>query len=117
MNSPRQRSLRRIFASVVLTGDILVGGFTALAATDLTDISSQKVGLSLAFFAAVCVLAMATLRRQVGYVLGWLAQGLLLLAAAWVPGAIVVGVLFLGLWLAALISGGRADRVTDQRAR
>jgi len=111
----RDRSLRRTFAALVLVGEVLVVGFAALVAKDLTDVPGRVVLLAAAGLAALCVVAAGLLRSRVGYLLGWLAQLLLVASAFWVPLMGVVSVVFVVLWVAALVQGGRADDVTARR--
>ena len=113
--SGRQRSLRRSFAAMVLSGEVLVVGFAALVAKDLADVPDRQVLVAALALAALCVVAAATLRSRTGYLLGWLVQVLLVASALWVPLMGVLGLLFMGLWAAALVLGGRADDLTDRR--
>jgi Protein of unknown function (DUF4233) len=110
-----ERSLRRSFAALVLSGEILVVGFAALVAKDLSGAAGRTVLLVAAAVAALCVVAAATLRSRVGFVLGWVVQLLLVASAVWVPLMAFVGLLFAALWLAALVLGGRADEVSARR--
>lgn len=110
-----QRSLRRSFAAMVLSGEVLVVGFAALVAKDLADVPDRQVLVGALALAALCVVAAATLRSRTGYLLGWLVQVLLVASALWVPLMGVLGLLFMGLWVAALVLGGRADDLTDRR--
>ncbi len=109
------RSLRRTFAAMVLVGEVLVVGFAALVARGVSDVPGSTIGVAAAAVAALCLLAAGTLRSPVGYGLGWLVQALLVASAFWVPQMLVVGIVFAGLWLLALVQGRRADVVTAQR--
>jgi hypothetical protein len=111
----RDRSLRRSFAALVLVGEVLVVGFAALVAKDLSDVPGRTVGLAAAGLALLCVVAAGLLRSRVGYLLGWLVQLLLVASAFWVPLMGVVSVVFLVLWVLALVQGGRADDLTARR--
>jgi len=115
--SPAPRSLKRSFASMVLVGEVLVVGFASLVAKDLSDVSGRTVGVIAAAVALLCLVAAGSLRSRVGYVLGWLVQVLLVVSGVWVSMMIFLGVVFGGLWFAALRYGGRADAITAQRQR
>jgi len=99
----------------VLTGEVLVVGFAALVATDLSDVPGTQVLVATVLMAALCLVAAATLRSRTGYLLGWLVQLLLIASAVWVPLMGVLGLLFTGLWVTALVQGGRADDLTARR--
>jgi hypothetical protein len=67
--------------------------------------------------AALCLLAAGSLRRPWGVTLGWGVQLATLLSATIVPMMLVVGVVFLALWVLCLVQGRRVDAVDDaQRA-
>jgi uncharacterized protein DUF4233 len=111
----RDRSLRRAFAAMVLVGEVLVVGFAALVAKDLADVPGRSVLLAAAGLAVLCVVAAGLLRSRAGYLLGWLAQVLLVASAFWVPLMGVVSAVFVVLWVLALVQGGRADELTARR--
>jgi hypothetical protein len=111
----RDRSLRRTFAGMVLGGEVLVVGFAALVAKDLADVPGRWVLAAAVAIAVLCVVAAGLLRSRAGYLLGWLVQLLLVATAVRVPLMGLVSVLFLGLWVAALVLGGRADEVSARR--
>lgn len=111
----RQRSLRRSFAALVLTGEVLVVGFAALVAKGLGDVPGRQVLVAAVVLAALCLVAAASLRSRAGYLLGWVVQLLLVATAFWVPLMAVLGLLFMALWVTALIQGGRADDLTARR--
>lgn len=112
----RTRSLRQTFASLVLVSEVLVVGFAVLVAKDLTDVPGSQLAAFAGAVALLCVLSTGLLRSRVGYLLGSLAQCLLVLAAFWLPLMAVVGLLFAALWAAALVYGSRADALTASRA-
>ena len=115
-DAPRPpRSLRRSFAAMVLVGEVLVVGFAALVAKDLADVDGRTLALAAGGTALLCVVAAGSLRSPLGYAIGSLVQVLLVLAGLWVPLMFFVGVVFAGLWAAALVQGGRADRLTARR--
>lgn len=56
------------------------------------------------------IISIGGLRRGWGVVLGWILQFLLLLTGVLVPLMFVLGAIFLALWIAAVVIGGRVDR-------
>lgn len=113
--SGRARSYRRLFAMLVLVGESLVAGFATLVAKDLAGVPrGQALGAGLAL-ALLCLLAAGLLRSRVGYLLGWLVQGLLVVSALWVPLMLFLGLCFGALWVVALVQGSKADALTVRR--
>lgn len=111
----KERSLRRSFAALVLSGEVLVVGFASLVAKDLADVPGRTVLVTALAVAALCVVAAGLLRSRAGYLLGWVVQLLLIGSGVWVPMMAGVGIVFACLWAAALIYGGRADDLTARR--
>jgi fatty acid desaturase len=109
------RSLKRSFASLVLVGELLVVGFAALVANNLTDVDGRTLAVVTAAVAVLCLLAAGSLRSRVGYLLGWLVQVLLVLSGFWVTLMFFLGAAFAVLWWLALRTGARADAVTARR--
>lgn len=101
--------MRRLTA-IVLSGHafvVLFGGMTARGL--LRENLYLWIGLGLA---VLCVAAAGTMRRPFGITLGWIVQiGTLLMAFA-VPAMLVVGLIFLALWLTALVQGRKMDALT-----
>lgn len=109
------RSLRRSFAAMVLVGEVLVVGFAALVAKDLSGVSGRTVAVAAGVTAVLALLAAGLLRSRVGYLLGWLVQVVLVVSGVWVPMMFFVGIVFAVVWGFVLVAGGRADAVTAQR--
>jgi hypothetical protein len=59
--------------------------------------------------AVLSVVAAGQLRRPFGLTLGWLVQALTLASAIFVPAMLVVGLIFLALWITCLVMGTRID--------
>ena len=108
---PLGRLTRRMAASV-LVGQSVAVFFAALVARALAalDVGAPRwhlwsgVGLAVA-----CIVTAGLLRRPWGVTLGWLLQGLTLAGAVVVPMLLVVGLLFLALWVLVLWQGARLD--------
>lgn len=107
--------------ATVLAGQSLAVFFGALVARAIAatgpdaarSTSYLVVGVGIA---ALCIVAAGTLRRPWGVTLGWLAQLLTLVSALVVPMMLVVGLVFLALWLVCLVQGPRIDATDAQRA-
>jgi hypothetical protein len=110
------RSVRRLFAMLVLLGEALVVGFATLVAKDLSGVPRGTALLAGGLLALLCVLTAGLLRVRVGYSIGWAVQVLLLASAIWVPAMLFLGLVFGALWVTALIQGQKADDLTARRA-
>ena len=64
----------------------------------------------------LCLLAAGMMRRPWGVTLGWVVQALTLISAVVVPAMLLVGLLFLALWVLCMVQGARVDILQAQRA-
>ncbi len=110
-----ERMTRR-FAGIVVGSQTLVVFLGALVAWaiaksqhDTAHTSYLVVGLVLA---VLCVVAAGTLRRSWGVTLGWVVQIATVLAGVVLPMMFVVGLMFLALWVTALVQGRKMDALT-----
>lgn len=106
------RMLATVLASqgvVVFLGALVARG-VALAGRDERGHTWLWVGIGLA---VLCFLAAGSMRRPWGVTLGWLIQLLTFVSAVVVPAMVLVGVLFLVLWVGSLVV---CRRVEDQVA-
>ena len=69
----------------------------------------------LAILAVVLLLASGASRRPQGVAIGWACQGLVILSGLLVPTLALIGLIFLGVWVVAVIYGGKADRIAASR--
>jgi hypothetical protein len=111
----RKRPARRQLASSVLLLEAFLVLFAThaaygLAAASRTAFSAGTVWLAGVALMVVLVVLSRTVTRPGGYVAGSVAQALVLAAGFAVPMMIVVGVVFVILWVVALRLGGRIDR-------
>ncbi len=113
---PTSRSFRRLFAMLVLLGEMLVVGFATLVAKDLAGVGRGTALLAGGLLALLCLVAAGLLRSRLGYSLGWSVQVLLLASAVWVPVMLFLGLVFGALWVTALVQGQEADDLTARRA-
>ncbi|MDO5628108.1 MAG: DUF4233 domain-containing protein [Mobilicoccus sp.] len=113
--------MQRRLATVVLAGQTPVLFFGALTFWGLAQASRHPnqglilgLGCALAVFA---IIAAAMMRRPFGVTLGWLVQAFTLAAALLAPVAVLVGVIFGGLWVTALHQGAKMDALTREHLR
>lgn len=99
--------------AAVLAGEAIVIFFGALVARALASAAGSgsadtflAVGSGLA---VVCLLAAGLMRRPWGVTLGWLLQAAAILTAFVVPTMLVVGLIFLGLWVLVMVQGAKVD--------
>lgn len=75
-------------------------------------------GWALGALALLLLLAAGAARRPVGVAIGSVLQLVVILAGLVLPALAVVGLLFLGVWVTALVFGAKADRAAAaNRAR
>jgi len=100
--------------ATVLVGQSIAVFFGALVARAIAA-TGPDVGRATTYLlvgsalALLCIVAAGMLRHPLGLTLGWVAQVLTLVSAFVVPAMLVVGVIFLALWLVCLVQGGRID--------
>jgi hypothetical protein len=99
---------------VVFLGALVARGI-ASARGDATGSTWLWVGIALA---VLCLLAAGLMRRPWGVTLGWLIQLLTIASAVVVPMMLLVGLLFLVLWVGSLVLCARAeDQLAAARER
>jgi hypothetical protein len=107
---------RRLVAVVLGTQGLAVF-FGALVARALAAASGSPTSSTLlllgSLLAAACILDAGLLRLPWGITAGWVLQVATLACAFIVPMMLLVGLLFGGLWLTALLQG----RIIDERTR
>lgn len=62
--------------------------------------------------AVLCLYASASMRKSVGIPLGWVLQVATLLTAFVAPMMLIAGLIFLALWITALVQGDKMDELT-----
>ncbi len=111
----RIRSAKRQFAATILVLEGFVVFFAALVAFGLREVDPAAVGLGGGALTLSLVLAAGVLSRPGGYVVGSVLQVPLLATAFVVPMMLVVGLIFVALWVMGLRLGGRIDRERAER--
>ena len=108
--------MTRRLAAVVIGSQGLAVFFGALVARGIAAADRQSTAGSFlligSVLAVVCILDAGLMRRPWGVTLGWLLQLATLLCAFVVPLMLVVGLLFLALWVTALVQGAGMDEHT-----
>jgi len=116
----RVRSARRQFTATMLVLEAFVVLFATLVAHGLRAAPAGSVWALGGALAVSLVLAAGVQGRPGGLVVGSVLQvpvllGGLLLPPAAAPAMVVVGVVFVALWIASLRLGGRIDRERAER--
>lgn len=111
----RKRPAKPQFSQTILVLEACLVLFATLVAYGLRVASTGVVWAVGGTLALVLVLASGLVGRRGGYAVGWVLQGWLLAAAIILPAvardiAVIVVLVFVGLWFAALRIGGRIDR-------
>ena len=110
------RMLATVLASqgiVIFLGALVARGL-ASAEGDERSTTWLWVGVGLAL---LCFLAAGLMRRPWGVTFGWVIQALTFASAAVVPAMVVVGLIFLTLWVGALVLCRRAEDQLAERER
>ena len=98
----------RILGSAVLVIEFFVMGFAMLLAKDNHEPSSIVAG---AIIATLLLLTPGLLKKRTGWILGSILQFLVIGYAVVVPSMAIVGVIFGGLWIAAIVVGRRGEAI------
>lgn len=106
----RKAPAKRQFASTVLLLEAFLVLFATLVAFGLRVAAPVTVWLVGGVLMVVLVMLSRLLGQPGGYVAGSVVQLVVLAGAFVIPQMIVLGVVFCGMWVAALRLGGRIDR-------
>ncbi len=110
------RSARRSMCAGILVLQAVVLFLTTPVMISVAQVPVRTalwVGIGLT---VACLVAAGTLRRYVGYPLGWAIQVASLALGFVVPVMVVLGVAFGALWTTAYLLGDRIDRERAERA-
>jgi Protein of unknown function (DUF4233) len=106
----------RMFCASVLFFEAIVVGLAIPVALTLTDADPALVGWAFGALAVACLVCAGLLGRPWGVPLGWVLQVCVLLTGLVVPAMIALGLVFGGLWVAAVRYGRRVDQIKASRA-
>lgn len=106
---PRQ-SVQQSLASIVLGFELIVMFLAALVAFGLKALPAPVALIGGAVLCLVIVLTLAVLRYRWGVIVGWVVQGVIVASGILVPIMFIIGALFAGMWVYAMVAGGRIDR-------
>lgn len=110
--STGQRSTQRALASIVLGFELIVVILIGLTMFGLGTTEPRELGLYLGGgLGLLIIIALGVMRRgKTGIMLGWIIHALMLLTAVLLPLALIVGLLFTGLWVYCMVKGAQIDR-------
>lgn len=98
----------RVLGSAVLVMEFFVMGFAVLLAKDDGESSSIVAGLILAL---LFLLTPGILKKKSGWIFGSLLQLPMIAYAVVVPSMAIVGPIFGGLWVAAIVIGRKGEAI------
>lgn len=104
------RDPKRAMAATVLVFEALVVFFAALVAKDLSGLTAAQAVGGGTVLAAVLAMSSGLLGRPGGYWWGSVLQVAVVATALVVPVMLGLGLLFTGLWVAAVVIGTRIER-------
>lgn len=96
----------RVLGSAVLVMESLIMGFALLLARNDASTMSIYLGIILALLLLVTP---GILKKKTGWILGSLLQVAMLFYSLIVPSLIFIGVIFAGLWIAAIVVGRKGE--------
>jgi hypothetical protein len=96
----------RMLASSVLVMESFVMGFALLLAMKDRSFSVLIIG---GVIAIACLLAPGFLKTKFGWALGWILQAAMIAYGFAVTSMFLVGAIFLGLWIAAILVGKKGE--------
>lgn len=102
----------RVLGSAVLVMEFFVMGFAMLLAKDNHSSVAIIIG---AVIAILLLLTPGLLKKRTGWILGSILQFLMIGYAVVVPSMAIIGVIFGGLWIAAIVVGRRGEAIRAAR--
>ena len=98
----------RVLGSAVLVMEFLIMCFAMLIAKDIHEPSTIIAG---SVIAILLLLTPGLLKKRTGWILGSILQFLMIGYAVVVPSMAIVGLIFGGLWIAAIVVGRRGEAI------
>jgi len=96
----------KVLATAVLSMEVLVMGFAVLLASKDQSGTPLIIG---GVIALLLILSIGMLRMRVGWVLGSLLQVAIMAYGLVVSTAFILGVIFTGLWICAIVVGRKGE--------
>ena len=109
MRRPRQ-SVQQSLASIVLGFELIVVFLAALVAFGLKALPGPQALIGGGILCLIVVVTLGLLRYRWGIIVGWVVQGVIVATGIFVPSMFIIGALFAGMWVYAMIAGSRIDR-------
>ena len=106
----------RVVLLTVLLSEVLVFGLAIPVMVLVSGVPAGTAGLYAGAAALLALVAAGTMRRPVGYPLGWLTQLAAVALGVLTTPMYVIGGLFLVLWLVSFLLGRRLDEMAASRA-
>jgi hypothetical protein len=108
--------MKALLAAVLVFEALIVA--LAIPVAVVADGRGAAAAWSLAALAVLLVLGAGVVRRPYGVAVGWVLQVLVCLSGLLVPAMGVLGLVFLGVWVVALVYGAKGDRLAaENRAK
>jgi nitric oxide reductase large subunit len=96
----------RVLGSAVLSMEFLIMGFAMLLAKDTHESAPIIYGAVVMF---LMIYAIRLLKKRSGWILGSLLQVAMMAYSVAVPSMAIINILFMGLWVAAIIVGRKGE--------
>ena len=109
MSRPRQ-SVQQSLGSIVLGFELIVVFLAALVAFGLKALPGPQALIGGGVLCLIVVVTLGLLRYRWGIIVGWVVQGVIVATGIFVPTMFIIGALFAGMWVYAMIAGSRIDR-------
>lgn len=106
----------RVLGTAVLAFEWLVLALAIPVAVNTAGVAPGPAWLVFGIASVLIVGAIATVSRPAGWWLGWAVQLVAIAAGIVVPLLVILGVIFAGLWFAAIRVGRRVDQIRAARA-
>ena len=106
--------MKSLLAAVLFFEAVVVA--LAIPVAVLADGRGAVAAWALVVLALLLVLAAGAVRRPGGIAVGWVLQVLVCLSGLLVPAMAVLGLIFLGVWVTALVYGAKGDRLAAENA-
>jgi hypothetical protein len=104
--------VKSLLAAVLVFEAVVVA--LAIPVAVLADGRGAAAAWALAGLAVLLVLGAGVVRRRGGIAVGWVLQALVCLSGLLVPAMGLLGLVFLGVWVVALVYGAKGDRLAAE---